>query len=184
MKELVRKARSIRRFDQSKPISRDELIDLVDTARLVPCGMNGQPLRYKIISDPAECAAVFPHTVWAGALKGWDGPSEGERPTGYIAIVTKEERDVDVGIAAQTIHLAAAEMGYGCCMLGAIKRKTIARLLNISDQMTVRLLLAFGVPGETVVLEEISCDESKNYYRTEDGVHHVPKIRLEEILIQ
>ena len=181
--ELACKARSTRRFDSSQPITEAALKQLVDVARISSCGGNQQPLRYRIVSDPAECAAIFPHIAWAGALKDWDGPAEGERPTGYVTIVSEGEHAVDVGIAAQTIQLAAADMGYGCCMLGAIRRPKIAAALGIEHPLTIDLLLALGKPGETIVLEDVAAGSELKYYRDENDVHHVPKLDLDSVLL-
>ncbi len=182
-KDLCLKARSIRRFDESTPITDTELRELVDIARITSCGGNQQPLRYRIVSGPSACSAIFPFIAWAGALKDWGGPVEGERPTGYIAIVSKGEHNTDVGIAAQTLHLAAAEKGYGCCMLGAIRRSRIAAELEIPADHTIDLLLSFVTPGESVVLEDVDAAIDLKYYRTEDGLHHVPKLKLDDVII-
>ena len=62
--------------------------------------------------------ALFPLTKWAGALKDWGGPAEGERPTGFIAVLVPENAGelifYDAGIAVQTIQLAAHSRGFGC----------------------------------------------------------------------
>ena len=184
MRELVRKARSIRRFKDNDPIPEAHLRDLVDLARLAASGGNQQPLRYRLVSTATECQMVFPHTAWAGHLKDWKGPAIGERPTGYILILAEHEHDVDVGIAAQTIQLAAAEMGYGSCMLGAIKRDEIKAALRIPAQFKLALALALGKPAETIVLEDAKAGDSLKYYRTPDGVHHVPKLRLADVIVR
>ena len=65
----------------------------------------------------------LPHLRWAALYKDWDGPAEGERPHGYVVICLPAEladnpiRLIDVGIAAQTMALAACARGLGCCML-------------------------------------------------------------------
>lgn len=183
--ELVKKARTHRRFVQSDPIPRQALIDLVDLARFVPSGGNQQPLRYRVVSDPAECAAVFKHLRWAAALKDWGGPAEGERPTGYIAILvaTGKPAATDVGIAAQTIQLAATEKGYATCMIGSIDRPAVHALLKLPAELDIQLIIAVGRPGERVVLEEPATGETRPYWRTPDGVHHVPKRKLEDTVV-
>lgn len=181
--ELVRKARSIRRYDESTPVSREQLIRLVDCVRVAPCGGNMQKLRYRIVSDRDECGRIFPHIKWAAALKDWDGPAEGERPTGYIAVLSKADPAADVGIAGAVIQLAAADAGLGTCMLGAIDRAAIASELHIPEELSIKLLIAVGVPAERVVIEEASNGDDLAYYRTADGVHHVPKLKLEDVLI-
>jgi len=126
---------------------------------------------------------LFPHLRWAGALKDWPGPAEGERPTGYIIILSEANPGHNVGIAAQTIQLAAAEAGYGVCMMGAINRDAIKAAFNIPDDINVHLVLAIGKPAETVVIEPMPADGNTAYWRSEDGVHHVPKRALEDVLV-
>ena len=65
--DLVRKARTFRRFKESDRIPEDKLRDLVDLVRFVPCGGNSQKLRYMIVSKPEDCAELFPSLAWAGA---------------------------------------------------------------------------------------------------------------------
>jgi len=44
------------------------------------------------------------------------------------------------------------------------------------------LVIALGYPAETVVLEE--SDGNVKYWRDSSGVHHVPKLPLEDILYE
>ena len=184
MNELVHAARSVRRFDESQPIPEDVLVGLVDLARVCPCGANQQKLRYRIVSGADECARLFPSLAWAGALQDWPGPAEGERPTGYILVLGNGMAEANTGIAAQTIQLAAREMGYGACMLGAIQRGVIKKTLAIPDPYKVNLAMALGTPAETVVLDEVAEGDSLEYYRDAKDVHHVPKLRLQDVLLQ
>ena len=184
--QLVKSARTYRRFVQADPIPRQALIDLVDLARLVPSGGNQQPLRYRVVSEPAECASVFKHLRWAAALKEWGGPAEGERPTGYIVICTAAGKPAatDVGIAAQTLQLAATDKGYAACMLGSIDRPQIHALLKLPADIEIQLILALGRPGEAVTLEDPTpAGETRPYWRTPDGVHHVHKRKLDDVLL-
>ena len=87
LKELVTGCRSYRRFYEDTPIPYEELVDMIDTARLTGCTANCQPLKFKILHTKEECASMFPNLTWAGALKDWDGPEEGERPSAYICLL-------------------------------------------------------------------------------------------------
>ncbi len=82
LKDLVRKSRTVRRFYQDGPIDMDTLRGLVDLARLAPSGSNLQPLKYYLSNQPEKNAIIFQNLAWAGYLKDWPGPQEGERPTG------------------------------------------------------------------------------------------------------
>ena len=188
LKELVTKCRSYRRFDQSISIPYEELADMVDTARLTGSTSNSQALKFKILHTPQECADMFPYVVWAGALKDWDGPEAGERPSAYIVIACDltlgRNKQWDDGITAQTIMLSAVEKGYGGCMFGTCKRPEIIRLLGLDpERYTIDLVLALGKPKEEVTLVPVKEDGSTTYYRDENQVHYVPKRSLEDILL-
>lgn len=186
--ELVLRTRSFRRFDQGAPIDLETLRELVDLARQTASASNKQPIKYILVADSKLDAEVFEHTRWAGALSNWSGPAKGERPTGYILMLTdtdiRAEAGTDIGIAAQTIMLAARERGLGGCMLGAIDRGQLRAMFGIPERYKVTLLLALGVPAETVVLESVGDAGDIDYYRDEDDVHHVPKRTLDEVVLQ
>lgn len=184
-KEMVRTNRSYRRFYEEERISRSELMDLVDTARLTPSAANRQPLRYRVIEDAATCARVFATLGWAGYLKDWDGPVEGERPAAYIVMLGKAELNSaqDEGIAAQTMLLGAVAKGYGGCMLGNVKRDELAKVLELPEGYVIKLVIALGKPREEVVIDQIRADGDIRYYREANQVHHVPKIALDDLLI-
>ena len=187
IEELIRGNRSFRRFFQDKAISSDTLKWLVNLARLSASAANLQPLKYLLANDPQKNEAIFSCLAWAGYLKDWPGPEEGERPAAYIIIL--QDRDIakevgcDHGIAAQSMLLGAREKGLGGCMLGSIKKDLLRELLAIPKRYEILLVLALGRPQETVVLEKIDPGGSIKYWRDEDGVHHVPKRKLEDIIL-
>lgn len=189
LKELVRKNRSYRIFDQSVPISRQLLEDWVDTARFANSSINRQPLRFYLSCDQATNDKIFPLTRWAGLLKDFDGPGEGERPTAYILICVDSAIapnpaafDKDVGLTAEILTLAAVEQGFGGCMIGSFDRQEIAKRLELDEKMLPVLLLALGKPAETVLLEELVPGASTDYYRDGKG-HHVSKRPLQDLLL-
>ncbi|NOX88866.1 MAG: nitroreductase family protein [Calditrichaeota bacterium] len=188
LKELIKKNRSCRRFKQHEQIPLSELEELIELARLSASASNLQPLKYILSSDPETNAKIFPHLAWAGYLTDWQGPAEGERPAAYIIILAdkriKYPLDCDHGIAAQSILLGATEKGYAGCIIGSIKRKKLMQILNIPDHFEILLVLALGKPNETIVLEEVGKDGDIRYWRDEQGIHHVPKRPLNEIIIQ
>lgn len=188
LKELVKKSRSFRRFEEEVPVDHDTLRELVDLARLSPSGANLQPLKFMLSSDPGRNARIFPLLAWAGYLKDWPGPSKGERPSAYIVILgdTSISKDFgcDHGIAAQSIMLGAAEQGLGGCMIGSVKRRELKDALGIPDRFEVLLVLALGKPAETVKVDAVRADGDIKYWRDEDGVHHVPKRNLDDLILK
>jgi nitroreductase len=187
VRDLVLRSRSYRRFHEHVRISREQLLEWVDLARVCPNGANMQSLRFLISWMPETNARIFAPLKWAGALKDWPGPAEGERPAAYIVVLNdtsiRRNPGCDQGIAAQTILLAATEAGFGGCMLGAIDRPALARALSIPERYEIALVVALGKPAETVVLEPVGPDGSTTYYRDARSVHHVPKRALEDVLV-
>lgn len=187
IKDLIRQNRSYRRFQQDFEITSDTLGQLIDLARMSPSGANLQPLKYIISCDKQKNDLIFPLLGWAGYLKDWPGPAEGERPSAYIIILgdtrISNSFGCDYGIAAQSILLGAAEQGLGGCMIGTIKKKELATTINNPEHFEILLVIALGKPAEQVVIESTGPDGDIKYWRDKDGVHHVPKRSLDEIII-
>jgi nitroreductase len=186
--DLLTRNRSYRRFHEDQPVDRRTLVDLVELTRRCPSAANRQPLKYLVVASPEENHKLFRHLRWAVALRDWNGPAEGERPTGYIVILGDTEITmqftVDPGIAAQSMLLAAVERGMGGCMVGSIDREGLRADFHIPERFAIALVVALGVPNETVVLETATSPENVDYWRDADGVHHVPKRPLEELLVR
>lgn len=185
--DLVRKNRSYRRFYQEISIERETLKELVDLTRYCASAANLQPLKYILCCDPEKNALVFKHLGWAGYLKDWEGPPQGERPSAYIIVLgdttIAKSFGCDHGIASQTILLGAIEKGLGGCMIGSIKRKEFRNTLAIPGHLEILLVLALGQPRETVVIETVGPDGDIKYWRDGQDVHHVPKRSLDEIIV-
>ncbi len=187
LRDLIVKNRSYRRFCEQVDIKLHTLKELVDLARLSASAMNAQPLKYILSCDPQRNSLIFPHLAWATFLKTWPGPAEGERPSAYIIILGDTEIsrfwEYDAGIAAQSILLGATEKGLGGCMIANIRKEGLRKALKIPPRYEILLVLALGKPREKVVIETVSADGNTRYCRDSEGVHHVPKRPLDEIII-
>ncbi|PLX16964.1 MAG: nitroreductase [Marinilabiliales bacterium] len=186
LKELIIKNRSYRRFYQDFKITMDDLKELVDLARLSASGRNLQALKYFLSADNDTNEKIFSTLAWAGYLKDWHGPGEGEKPAGYIVILgdTRLTKNYfcDHGIASQSMLLGAVEKNLGGCIFASIQRVKLKELLQLDDYLEILLVLAIGKPKEEVVIEEVKDDDIK-YYRDKNQVHHVPKRSLDDIII-
>jgi len=186
IKELLLSNRSYRRFKQEPALNENDLFDLIDSVRLSPSSRNCQSLKFIVLHSIKSCHTLFPFTAWAGYLKDWPGPGEGERPTSYIIILNdttiSKKSDVDVGIAAQSILLTAAEKGFGGCMLASINREKIRASFSIGEKYDIPLVIALGKPAEKVVIDDIKSGDT-HYYRDADETHHVPKRKVDELII-
>ena len=188
--ELILKNRSYRSFDHSAKLPHELLVSFVDNARLTMSSVNFQPLKYFIADDEETCSKIRPHTYWARLLPGYDGPDAEHSPSAYIVLLhdksvapNVERFEKDAGICAQTIMLSAVEAGFGGCMIGNFDAPAISEITGIGDDLVPRLVLALGLPDEKIILEDLENGAPSAYYRDVDGRHHVPKRRLDDVLV-
>jgi nitroreductase len=162
------------------------LHDLIDTARLTPSAANRQPIKYLISNKKEYNDKIFPCLGWAGYLQDWSGPTPKEQPSAYIILFTEMQfsphLNVDPGIVAQTIMLAATEKDLGACMIASVNKNKLKKAVNLALEYEILLVIAIGKPNETIVIEEVSDEGSIKYWRDENSIHHVPKRKLSEIL--
>ena len=188
LRELILKNRSYRRFDESVKIPTENLLNWLELARFSPSASNKQPLKYIISNQPETNEKIFECLVWAGYLKDWDGPVEGERPTAYIIVLRdrsiSNNAGIDPGIAAQSILLGAVEDGFGGCMLGAINRPKLDANMGILDEFETLLVIALGKPNENIILKDATAGGDIQYYRDEETNHYVPKRTMDELIHQ
>ncbi len=186
IKDLIKQNRSYRRFHQKERIKRKLLMDWIELARFSASGRNAQSLKYVLVADEELCSNVFLLLSWAGFIKDWGGPKEGEQPAAYIIMLhdtgISNNYYCDDGIAAQSILLGAVEAGYGGCILASVQRTALRELLDLDERYEIIQVIALGKPAEKVVLEEMK-DADYKYWRDEEGVHHVPKRPLDEIIL-
>ena len=187
LKELITSNRSYRRFLESFPVEETTLRNLVDLARLSASAGNIQPLKFYLSWTPEINAKIFSTLKWARALKGWSGPEVGERPAAYITILGDKRIATsfcyDTGIAAQSILLGAVEIGLGGCMVASCDRSALKKILSLDDDLEIQLVIALGKPGEKVVIDPLGEYGNIDYFRDKQGVHHVPKRLLDNIII-
>ena len=190
LKDLLKASRSYRSFDPTLPISEELLADWIDHTRYTPSSINLQMLKFRTVTRKEECDAVLSLTRWAGKLKDIKLPPAGHAPVAYIVICTDdtvianaEKFQKDVGIAAQTLMLAATESGFGGCMIGSFSPTELVSLLSLPTGITPALVLGLGKPDETVCITDESPDGSVTYYR-ENGIHSVQKRSLEHLIIK
>ena len=190
LKDLLLKNRSYRGFDESRLITRAELLDLVEHARLTPSSVNMQPLVYVLVYEAEEVAKVQALTNWAKALS-IELPHKGKNPTAFLVIcqdlrIAKQPEAYtrDVGIVAQTMLLRAVEMGLGGCMIGNFYKQKLSEVLELEEHYYPHLVIALGKPDEKIVLYDIEKEESTRYSRDEKDVHYVPKRKTKDLIIE
>lgn len=186
LKDLVHKNRSYRKFKKSVKVSRELLVELINLARFAPSSKNRQPLKYILVTDPKETDFVFEQLKWAWFIPDWDGPAPDERPPAYIIMLLdrqlNERADFDAGIAAQTMLLGAVEKGLGGCIIRTVNRYEVSKYFQLPEHLEVILVVALGEPAQLVKLETEDKSGDMAYWMDEEGNHHVPKRKLEDLI--
>lgn len=171
-------------------MTRQELEHLVECARFTPAARNDQVLKYYLAEKPETVAAIQPLTKWAGALAELHLPRKGAEPVAYIVICldgslaeNPAPYQRDVGIVAQTMLLAAAEMGLNGCMIGSFAAGELREKLGLPEAIKPQLLLALGEGTDRIVMTDVGEDGSTTYYRDAEDTHYVPKRTLEQLIL-
>lgn len=183
--ETILNRRTVRKFKQ-QPIDRNILERLINAGRHAPSGANLQPIKYKIVDKPEETEKVFTKTQWAGYLAPDGTPADGEKPMAYIIVLADTEirakgHELDAGAAVQNILLAAHEEGIGTCWIGSIDRDALRYEFSIPERYIINTVIALGYADESPVAEDEN--GSIKYYKDNEGVLHVPKRKLSDIII-
>ena len=180
---LLLRNRSHRGFDTSFRVREDQLRRIIEVNRRTPSARNAQVLRFRpVLAD--EAYKVLPHIRLGGALPELHLPTEGSEPNAFIVICSTVPEskwvDVDLGIAAQSMLLQAVEIGLNGVCIGAFDKEKIAESLGL--KLEPLLILAIGRGTDRIEMVDIDEGDSHAYYR-ENGVHYVPKLRLEELIL-
>lgn len=181
---LLKANRSYRGYDTKFEVRPDQLRRIMEVAMLCPSARNQQVLRFRpVLKD--EAAKVLQHIRLGGALPELHLPFEGTEPNAFIVICStvpdSHYVSVDLGIVAQSMLLQATEIGLGGICIGAFDHAAIKEALNLPYDPL--LVLAIGRPNERIEIVECNEGDSLTYYR-EGGVHYVPKININNLILK
>ena len=176
--------RSYRGYDQGRRVSEEELRRIVYVNTRLGSARNQQCLRFRTVTAD-EAHKVLPYIKLGGALPELRLPIEGTEPQSFIIVCSTIEEnkwvDIDLGISVQSMMLKATEMGLNGICIGAFNAQAITEAFALP--YSPLLIVAIGKGAEQIQLTEIAEEDSHAYYRAE-GVHYVPKVRIEDLLIE
>lgn len=154
--KLLQTRRSIRKYDESKKITEDQLKEIVRAGIQAPSWKNTETARYYgVLSDDMiekvrECLPVFNQKNSAGRsllvtsyVKGQSGYGNG-RPANELA---DGWGLYDLGLANQNIVMKAADMGLATLIMGIRDADKLAELLNVPENEVIVSVIAMGYPA-------------------------------------
>lgn len=184
LRNLLLRNRSYRGYDASFIVREDQLRRIIEVATLCPSARNQQVLRFRPVMGE-EARAMLSHIRLGGALPELRLPFPGTEPNAFIVICSTVEEskyvDMDLGIVAQSMLLQATEIGLGGICIGAFDHEPLRELLALPYEPL--LVLAIGKPAEHIELKPCNAGDTLTYYR-EEGVHYVPKIKIDDLIIK
>lgn len=145
--EGIRTRRSVRKY-QRTPLSHDDIEKIIESALWAPSGLNNQPWRFKIITDPKEKDGLSRFTSYGSIIKA--------APAAVCVFLDKNEsydREKDImaiGACIQNMLLAAWEKGVGSCWLGEIinQKKEVRAYCGVASNYELMAVVTFGYPQE------------------------------------
>lgn len=195
-KDAIRKRRAVKHFDPDAKMPDADKRELIELALQSPTSFNIQNWRFVLIEDQkkkdrlreaawnqaqvSDASLVF---VLCADLRSW-----AKDPARYWKDAPAEARDMlvpliepfyegkkqlqrdeamrSIGIAAQTLMLAAKSMGYDSCPMIGFDSGKVARLINLPEDHVIGMILVIGkalkpawpkpgqLPAEEVVVKD------------------------------
>jgi len=182
---LLIKNRSTRGYKNSFLVSEEVLKKIIGVNTKIASAKNAQTLRFKIVTKETGAETVLKNIKLGGMLPQLNLPLKGTEPNAFIIVCPNAQEskyiDIDLGISLQSMLLKAVEIGLNGIIICAFDKDAIKEAFNL--EYNPLAILAIGKSAEKFRLEEISKDQSKKYYRDENSVHIVPKVKLEDLII-
>lgn len=172
--DAIYQRRAVKAFDPDHRLSQEEEHKLLSAAIQAPTSFNIQHWRFVVIRDPqlrqqvralgnnqsqitdssllvlmtadAKAWAKEPHRYWKDAPKevsdllvGWMGPFHEGREW-----LQRDEAQRSIGMAMQTLMLAAKSMGYDSCPMIGFDIEKVAELVKLPADHVMGPLVAIG----------------------------------------
>ncbi|HXY61828.1 MAG TPA: nitroreductase family protein [Nitrospirota bacterium] len=160
--EAIRTRRSIRKY-MDKPVEEEKLREVLESVRMAPSWANYQCWRLVVVKDKAmkEQISALSYVESYFAPKGYKAnPAMKALAEAPVVIVLCAEPAqsgviwgqtyylVDVGLAAQTMMLAARGLGLGTVFVGVYDEEKLKNVLGIPATIRIVGLFPLGYPVE------------------------------------
>ena len=176
--EAIKTRRATKKFDKSYKMTSEQVKSLMEHAILSPTSYNQQNWRFITITEqsvkeqiskaardqpqPSEGSLVI---ILCGNMNAWkeeplrywkNHPSEKQetvknalqRKYADSAQNRRDEAIRSCGMAAQTIMLAARQMGLDSCPMGGFEYDELAKVINLPENHLIVLMIVVGKAAE------------------------------------
>lgn len=172
--EAINQRRAVKYYNPSHQIPKAEIEKLISTAMLAPTSFNIQNWRFLVVTDKAlreqikaaawnqaQVTEASILVIMCADLKSWQKNPErywvnAPQETQKILVpmignfyqgreqVQRDEAMRSCGIAAQTLMLAAKDMGYDSCPMIGFDADKVAELINLPKDHVVAMMIPIG----------------------------------------
>jgi nitroreductase len=140
------------------PVPVEDLMRILEAARLAPSACNKQPWRFAVVRDPGLRRRIVEEGFLPGIRMDWalEAPVHvviGMETSFVIhrlggAISGVDYPWVDIGIAGEHLVLAATELGLGTCWIGWIKPRAVAKIVGWPRSVKPVAVITVGYPRD------------------------------------
>ncbi len=145
---VIAERRSIRNYEK-KDVEEEQLLQVLEAARMAPSANNRQDWRFVVVRDPEKRRRL------AEAANGQKFVAEAPVVIACCSVDPETRMRcgqpvsaINVAIAIDHMTLAAAALGLGTCWIGSFYPDQVKPLLNIPSEVAVVELLALGYPAD------------------------------------
>lgn len=188
MKNKILNARTHRRYKNEK-VPLETIKSILNSAKNCPSAVNMQLTRYIIVNNDEELKSKIFKLTNLGTVHKVEN---GYEPKGYIISLVEKEKvkrrdylNFDQGIAYQSINLMMNDYGLKTVCLFSPNKEKLEEVLGINmSKYEVCYALGYGYPldynRKIIETDDISLIK---YFKDENGIYNVPKLKLSKILI-
>jgi len=141
--DVIKLRRSIRSY-QDKPVSDEDVIKILDAARLAPSGGNRQRWKFIYVKDPQFLRMI------KNSATGFYG----DAPCAIVCGLEDEATTpgtvgiLDIGFAVENMSLAAQSLGLGSCAIASFNPSAVKMVMRAPDNFRPVLILSLGYPAK------------------------------------
>ncbi len=153
--DLVRSRESCRNFSE-RPVEREKLVRCAEAARLAPSACDSQPWEFVAVTGGPLLEGV------SACARALGGNAFTKKCGTFVAVVEKtailngaagsapdqKYAKFDMGLSTMLFCLAATEQGLSTCIMGAVDKEGIDRLLQVKGGDRVFVLIAVGYAAD------------------------------------